>query len=203
MAIDATTDLLVTQWATSGNLRGIIQAYLDVLEEYIIAPLEYLETHRTIDGAEGVWLRYIGERLGLPIPSVDAPTNMVFGFATNNVGFDQGLIYDDEIVLEKQPISNVLYRKYLKARAVSLLARGDTPVFESALSYIDPNAYVVDAHNMSMRVHTELVADVELAIVIGSIPKTAGVGVTVTNLQFFGFATNDVGFDQGRIFDGP
>lgn len=203
MALTASTDLLISQWSGSPGIKALIETWLDILNEQIIQPMEYLESQRRIDDAEGVWLHRIGERLGLGVPSVINRTpDDLFGFAVNNVGFDQGRINDPDIILTRETISDILYRTFLKARAVTLLSHGDLPAFEEAIHMIDPNAVVTDNHDMSFRVKSSLLEIIELADNYRVLPRPAGVRMILTDVNFFGFASGDVGFDLGSMFDG-
>ena len=203
MAIDASPELLIPQWSSAPNLNALIDTWLEILDEQILQPLEYLKSQRKIETAEGVWLYKIGERLGVSPPSViNRNPDDLFGFAVNNVGFDQGRIYDEDIILTRETVSDILFRAFLKARAITLLSHGDAPAFEKALSVIDPNAVMTDTHDMSFRVKTGLVEFITLADSSRVLPRPAGVRMIVTDVAFFGFAVDNIGFDQGLIFDG-
>ena len=65
--IDTTeiANLRVSQLDGAPRLQALIREVLGVVDDALTQPLARLETYLRIETAEGVWLDYIGERLGL------------------------------------------------------------------------------------------------------------------------------------------
>ena len=179
MAIEASTDLLISQWRFADNLRTIIQIHLDVKQEYLIGPLERTRELLQIDEADGVWLDWIGARLGLPRPWAIGLLDDRWGFDNAGTPFDQGRLSNLPDIEARSPIADLLYRNLLKARSVALLSHGDVGSFRDAVEYIDADAVVVDGHDMSFTVTTARRDALELAGRVEAIPRPAGVTMTI------------------------
>ena len=75
------------------------------------------------------------------------------------------------------PLPDAIYRRFVKARAVTVLSDGTFATYVKAVRFIDPNATVVDNRDMTVTVTTALQSLLELADGIGALPRTAGVMV--------------------------
>ena len=198
MAIEATSDLLIGQWVDSPRLRAAIDAVLDAVCDGVIESFERLDLMRQIDSAEGVWLDYIGIRLGYSRPStVDPASDQRFGFDSAGVGFDQGPFRGDVANDASFPLADEIYRDFLQARAVLVLGDGTYQTFAKAVRQIDPAAAIQDRRDMTVRIVTGRRAHLELADQTGALPRNAGVLLIYAETGRFGFDSAGVGFDQG------
>ena len=75
------------------------------------------------------------------------------------------------------PLPDAIYRRFVKARAVTVLSDGTAATYVKAVRLIDPTATVVDNRDMTVTVTTALQDLLELADGIGALPRTAGVMV--------------------------
>ena len=138
--------LLITQYRGSVRLRALIDGALDIVQREILDSLSTLERQLSLDTAEGVWLDYIGLRLGLSRPSQLPEGTQFFGFgsyATDNTGTRQRVPdplrtgFDDapfgglrviEILI---PVSDTWYRSLLRGRALVLRSGLSIPEIEA------------------------------------------------------------------------
>ena len=91
MALEATSDLVIGQWVDSPRLRAAIEAPIDAIREEVLPAFDRLTLMRHIDTAEGVWLDYLGVRVGIRRPATTDPSaDLRFGFTgpTQSRGFD-------------------------------------------------------------------------------------------------------------------
>ena len=65
--IDATAyaEMLIQQWRRVPRMQALMEALLEVVDVHLVKPLVDMERTTMIGTAEGVWLDYIGERLGV------------------------------------------------------------------------------------------------------------------------------------------
>ena len=197
--VSASLDLFVGQWRSSPRLRGVVSGALDILREEIEKPLAVLERMRRLATAEGVWLDYIGARLGLPRPSTtQGATDPRFGFDSAGVGFDQAPFAGADVNAARAPLGDTAYRGLLQARARTVLADGTETAFRQAVEEIDPTATVLDRRDMTARVVTETPWLLQLADDLGALPRPAGVEVEYGGRDRFGFDRAGQPFDQGH-----
>jgi len=200
--MEASADLTIAQWRQSPNLRGIIEVWLGVVRDEFEAVVSRLESMGRVDEAEGVWLDYLGERVGLSRPFArQADDSVAFGFDDAGVGFDQGRVSNVVALEPRPPVGDALYRRLIKARAAYDVAPGTLASYRNAMQYIDPNAIVTDNHDMTFRVATARSDDVRLADTVGALPRPAGVRMVVQSAGKFGYDDAGVGFGQGGLND--
>ena len=200
--MEATADLTISQWRHSPNLRGIIEIWLSVIADEIEAVVPRLESMGRVDEAQGVWLDYLGERVGIRRPYArQADSSPEFGFDDAGVGFDQGRVSNVSALEPRPAIGDALYRRLIKARAAHDLSPGTLAGYRAAMQYIDPNAIVTDNHDMTFRVATARSADVELADSVGALPRPVGVRMVVQATGKFGYDEAGVGFGHGGLND--
>ena len=173
--------------------------YLDVLREEILEPMADLIDMQNIDKAEGVWLDYIGLRVGLRRPeSYNAAMDERFGFDQSGGPFDvepfKGAETEDTVSF---PIADSIFRRIIRARGIALKSDGNFPDFERAVHEIDSRADVSDKQNMTVRVVSSEEFIVELADSLGALPRPAGVKLEVVPREQFGYDDAGVSFDQG------
>ena len=210
--LDAGTEQLIGQWVQSPKVRAHIQIFTDILKDDFLPAIERLRAMRVIETAEGVWLDYIGVRLGLPRPATTDPAqDDRFGFSddpdstdTSGLGFDnvpfRGGVANDAVY----PLPDALYRRFLKSRAILDIGDGTFQTFSKAVRAIDPGATVQDKRDMTVRIVTDAQTFLELADMAGALPRTAGVRIIFADRGSFGLSDDPdsteqsgVGFDQG------
>ena len=75
------------------------------------------------------------------------------------------------------PLPDGVFRRFVKARAVTVFSDGSIYSFAKAVRQVDPHANVYDLRNMSVLVGTTQRAFMMLADEIGALPRNAGVQV--------------------------
>ena len=177
--IEATADLLIGQWKEAATLNRVVEIFLEVVQEEIVDAVNRLQLMGVIETAEGVWLDYIGERLGIIRPWILITTDERFGFDDAGVGFDQARFADAISALEpRAPIGDMLFRQILKARRRLMRTGGGIGDYEAAIQELDSAASVVDNHDMTVTVTTTQQGNIEIAERVGAIVLPAGVGRT-------------------------
>ena len=73
MAITASSDLLIYQWRAAPLMRGMTQGMIDVVKNEVETPTNRLMRMWDIDKAEGVWLDFLGLRVGIERPLIPDP----------------------------------------------------------------------------------------------------------------------------------
>ena len=202
MAIITTSELVIGQWAGSPKLRALIDIGVDPLRTNVVTALERLKLMRSVETAEGVWLDYIGLRVGLRRPvTADPAADERFGFEgpSQSRGFDLAPFKGDVANDAVYPLNDGLFRKFIKARALLVLGDGTFATFAKAVKLIDPGASVQDKRNMTVRVVTSIRSFLELADSNGALPRTAGVMIEYADRGRFGFDNAGVSFDQGAF----
>ena len=141
-----------------------------------------LKLMREIDTAEGIWLDRLGKRLGLMRPATTDPiADERFGYDDAGEPFDsapfKGSAENDAV----HPLPDAVYRRFLKARAILLLADGTYQAFERAVREIDEGADVQDRRNMTVRIVTTRRSFLELAGTHPGFPLPAAQRSLVSN----------------------
>lgn len=199
MPLEADIELLIGQWSDSPKLQAAIQAGLDALGEVMDA-FDSLSLMQQIDTAEGVWLDYIGARLGLRRPATTDPqADARFGFTgpAQSRGFDLAPFKGDAANDAVFPLPDAIYRRFIRARAVLVLSDGALHSFIRAVRMIDPAAAVQDRRNMKIRIITAHADLLMLADSIGALPRNAGVQLEYLAQGAFGYDDAGEPFDQG------
>ena len=173
----ADLDLLISQWHDAPRLRALLQIWLDVLEEEIEVPLARLDAMRSLDEAEGIYLDYLGDRLGVSRPFVLSSAETLARFDQTDTGFEQGRFSALASLESREPLNDADYRKMLKARAEydERSGAGTQAVMQRALRHIDDSAVVIDNHDMTFTVVALNHALIRLADERGALPRPAGV----------------------------
>lgn len=200
MALEASSDLLVGQWQDSPRFRAAIDAPITVIRQDVIGGFDRIRLMRDIDHAEGVWLDFLGVRVGIRRPATTDPSQDVrWGFEgpTQSRGWDLAPFAGDEANAAVYPLPDAVFRCFVKARAILDLGDGTFQTFAKAVRCIDPGALLQDRRNMVVRIVTKRREFLELADEIGALPRTAGVQVDFLDQNVFGFDRAGVGFDRG------
>ena len=177
-AMEAGTDLLISQWQNAFRLRTQIQIFLDIVKEEIIDPMNRLQLMKRIDTAEGIWLDYIGERLGIirPWVAVSIMDDPRFGFDDAGTGFEQGRFADAISALNpRAPAGDRFFRNLLRARVITIRADGGIGDYLRSIREIDEMATIVDNHDMTVTITTTRQTDLEVAERVEAIAIPAGV----------------------------
>ena len=199
MPIEATSDLVIGQWFDSPRLRAAIDAPLAMAREEVIPAFERVAEMRDIDKAEGVWLDYLGVRVGLDRPATTDPAQDArFGFTgpMQSTGFDNAPFAGSEANAQVYPLPDAIFRRFIKARAVLVLGDGTIQTFGKAVRRIDPGATVQDNRDMTVRIVTDLQDFLELADRCGALPRSGGVRIIYAARGVFGYDEAGEGFDQ-------
>ena len=192
--------ILIGQWQASPRLRGIVVDVLQPIIDDAIAARDAIQLMQHIDHAVGVWLDYLGTRLGIERPATTDPAqDDRFGFDMAGSPFDQAPFRGDVANDALYPLPDALYRRLVKARAIMVLGDGTIYTFSRAVREIDESAAVQDQRNMTVRVVTSRRRLLELADSIGALPRTAGVLIIYADRGRFGFDLAGVPFDQGAF----
>ena len=178
----ASVDLLISQWRGAPNLRALVGIWSDVVDEEVAQPRATLDRMRSLDTAVGVYLDYLGERLGVPRPQVQSSSEVLARFDQTGTGFEHGRFASLAQLEALEPLDDARYRALLKARAEYDERSGSCTldVMTRAAQHVDAQAVVTDNYNMTVTVTTSLTADMQRARDTGALPRPAGVGVTVT-----------------------
>ena len=126
-AIDAAekVQLLIGQWRAGAGtgLSDFMRELLSIVDAELVQPLVQIEAGASLDTAEGIFLDYIGERLGFSRPTQDDTNIERFGYRdSGGKGFDQAPFYTiDPQAVGRVPVGDEEYRSALRARAQALL----------------------------------------------------------------------------------
>ena len=173
----ASSDLLIGQWAHSPTIVALVDAYVQQAQG-IRDSIDELAIGRTLAAAKGVWLDWIGDRIGLPRPHAGSPADDPrFGFDNAGFGFDTVPFRGEPINDATFPLPDAAYRRLLAARLVAVRSDATLRSIERAIRLVDPGATVQDQRDMSIRVVTEQRGLVELADASGCLPCPAGVRI--------------------------
>ena len=113
---------VASQWndVDSPDFYGQLINKLQLFNDVFIQPFTFAAMQNSLDLAEGVFLDYLGQRLGLQRPIVDDIASLEFiGFSAEDVGFDQGPFRTIDPLLGRNiGISDDYYRRILKGRVI-------------------------------------------------------------------------------------
>ena len=193
MESQATLALLIDQWSDKPKLKSVIQIWLDIHKEQIRDAITDLQDMARVDTAAGVWLDYIGVRLGINRPSVDSTTTLTeeailaFGFSSldgtskSGLGFEQAPFdysrseVSRSFLDERVQLGDASYRRLIKARGWYVQSQGTLFYLRNAVQEIDPEAGVLDNRDMTITITTGLSDLMRIAIEIECLPFPAGV----------------------------
>lgn len=177
-------DLLIYQWRGQPNLAALVGIIIDTHASEIEQPRKRLEQMLDIDLAEGVWLDYLGERLGLHRPSIAKSTyEETFGFDLAGVGYDQHRFGDVYGFEEYTPLGDLLYRKLIKARGHYVQAAANLHWLEKSVAEVDASATIADANDMTITItasDADSLALMKLAEKHQCLPIPPGVSATLS-----------------------
>ena len=96
-------------------------------------------------------------------------------------------------------MSDGLFRKILKARAITLISRGELNGFTRAVRELDEQAFCTDNRNMTVTIESDEESFIQLADSLGAIPRPLGVSITYLPGRKFGFEGYGEGFDRVKF----
>ncbi len=193
-------ELLIQQYKTSPRLAALIDGLLTLVQRELIDPLCELQRCFRVADATGVWLDYLGLRLGYTRPTVALP-QIFFGFdvtgwsgydATQhslNAGFDLAPFFPTFAQLRlQQNVSDTYYRNLLAGRALFLRSDGSIRAVEATLADLfEGGGVAVEAAGLIEAVVLEESRphffDLVKAGAEGLIPKPAGVALRLVRLE--------------------
>ena len=126
-------ELIISQYRNSTRLRALINGGLAITQSKLIEPLFEIETHLSLDTAGGVWLDYIGLRLGLSRPNRLPAGVRFFGFgkSEDRTSFDLAPFSGLGTLEILVPVGDNWYRSMLKGRALALRSGTSIPEIEA------------------------------------------------------------------------
>ena len=181
--IEAIASLIVSQWGDANQLQALIRGLLDVVTQHFIDPLNKIDGHLRYTDAEGVWLDYLGQRLGCIRPEVPDTSFDRFGFDDAGVGFDQGPFHTEiDALAARVAIGDDYYRCFVEFCARGLLSDGSRASLEEMLQCLFPTAAVEDNADGTVTVHNvsndprQNIAALAMPLIEDAMP--AGISVT-------------------------
>lgn len=182
------------------NIQELLDGINAIIQEFLIEPTLELEAQNNVDTATSVFLDHIGTRIKLQRPGVPSETVESFGFDDNGVSFDQGNFGTSA---ELDPVADVIFRRYLKARGGQLLTDGTIGHMSSVIQQAFEAGHYIDNQDMTMDVRIDIPLEpweIDLMIETGLITKPAGVRIryiyNTDSGSGFGFDDNGDNFDQ-------
>ena len=198
--LDASTDLLIGQWQSSPRLLSAISAPVGVVAQDAMPAFDALLQQWQIASAQGIWLDFLGLRLGIRRPDVHLPAvDNRFGFDSAGNPFDTQpfLGVSESDALYAMP--DAQYRRIVLARGLTVTGPATFGRFRRAALILDPSATVTDNRNMTVTVRTTMQTLFEAADRLGALPRPATVELIYSDPSRFGFDTAGSPFDQGPL----
>ena len=188
-ALDVTRhlDLVISQYAESTRIISLLDGILEVFQTELVVPLLQLPDLAILDLASGIWLDYLGERLGITRPYRLSTDLRFFGFgdASDRGSFDESVFRSTAPDLSNQvQIGDNWYRSLLKGRSLTLRLGDSVPDIEMVCAVVfDGGGYVSeDTANLAITVHVTDSRDgfVNVADNAGVLPDPAGIAVSIS-----------------------
>jgi hypothetical protein len=183
-------DTVVSQYANSPILTGILQNFFDCVDQTTDLSL-FFDNIMNIDTAFGYGLDVWGRILGVS-RVVTISTVKYFGFEQQIPtveGFDNANFFSGSLLNNNFTLSDASYRKLLNAKALANITNGTIPALNQILITLfsgnGGNAFVTDTGHMTMTYTFNFVlSPVDAAIVINSgvLPKPVGVALSIVQI---------------------
>ena len=202
MKLEASSDLLISQWRAAPLMQGMTQGMIDVIQEDVANTLDELYRMLDVDTAAGVWLDFLAKRVGIERPLViNEAGDDRFGFRgpTQAMNFDVSPFKGGLANAARLPLNDTVFRKMVKARGILDKSGGDFFTFERATLVIDPDSICKDNRDMTINIQTELAREFRIADTIGALPRSAGITLVYNEEPTFGFKGAGEGFDRVRM----
>ena len=175
--------LLLSQYQENVPFIGLMRGKLELIREQLSDPLARIETFAGFDKAIGVYVDYIGERLGLPRPAIvgSAADYPVFGFSgSDGVGFGQGrLTSANPLVGPRVPQGDSEYKRLLLLKAGGMFCDMTIPGMNAAVRLAFTSAYYRDGAGAITLYTRESDQVTDLATLLELWPRPVGVGLTI------------------------
>ncbi len=196
-----TTNVIARQYQQSPRILTIARQIDDIVQRELIDPARRIEEYVSVLEAPGFWLDRIGERFGIPRPSLRDGSYLAFGFDDAGVAFDQAPFEADRT--GGTPIADETYRRLILARGGQLLTDGSGPSLDNILDVAFGTGHYIDHQDLSVTVRIDgdfRPDELDLILDTGLLTKPAGVRIRniiiVPSSNAFGFDDNGVAFDQ-------
>lgn len=201
------SQLIITQYQFSPNLKGVIDGFNNLMQNEQLNVLCKFEEGLSIDNASSWLLDRIGINHGYPRPALPSGEFDYFGFDLNGTNFDQAPFFygNDEPLI---PAGDSLYRQLLKAWIDGLFFDGSVHETNKILTEAFGKGYIVDFENRKVTVVIFDTPAYTISAIIrtGILPKVAGVKYDgylypETGKSYFGFsgASNATNWFDGNF----
>ena len=156
-----------------------------LIDTEFVQALRDLERMRNWDTAEGVWLDYIGRRLGFTRPTINVMVTR-FGFeGSSGVGFNQAPFATATGFVPQVAVGDPIYLLCLKVWAGTILTSGCILDMNTAVRRSFPAAYYTDGMDSTIALVTgasgmQQTTARNILTAADAWPRPAGVGLTVT-----------------------
>ena len=202
MKLEASADLLISQWRAAPKMHGMTAGIVGIVQEDVADSFDQIFAMLDIETAEGVWLDFLAKRVGIDRPLItNSDDDDRFGWRgpSQAMGFDSAPFRGELATADKYPLPDITFRKFVKARGILDKTGGDFPTFQRACHAIDSDSQAVDNRNMTVTIKTSLQDEFQLADTIGALPRAAGVQIIYTEFPTFGMKGAGEGFDRVRM----
>ena len=157
-------DLLIEQWKLAPRFNALLDGITSLMQRQMVDPLCDIHDQRVIDNADGVFLDYIGQRLGLPrayyLQGTAVDPSDFFGYEGVGESFDQAPFRpaQDFIVPEgSEPQSDGEYREDLRVRgclinlgaSVDDLNTATASMVSGSVTFLDTPAGISAIHSVT------------------------------------------------------
>ena len=132
--VQQNADRLIPQYIGT-PAEGLIRALLEITQNEIAEPVNAIK--RDFDDLEGYQLDEVGDRMGFDRPRIEDDDLVYFGFAEQDLSFNQGVLATSEpIHFPGIPVNDVTYRRMLRARGIALRGDGSRASITAALQEV-------------------------------------------------------------------
>lgn len=182
---------ILPQWRLSPWLVAMVETILELRHEQMVQARDATRRNLNLDHATGIWLDFLGFRLGVIRPLTDIGTTPDWfsfrdprGYAPGRgMGFNRAPFIPAAGSDVVGPLPDELFRNMLYARRTTIFSQGRLEDFLTAARYIDPDISVVDPSvtadgtPMVINVTTELRQLIEIACEYHCLSCNAGVKI--------------------------
>lgn len=190
--LETNTNLLAVQYQDT-NLQNLLKGIGEIQQTYQVDVLSQYLDKFNIDTATGIWLDYIGYRIGVTgRPQISVVQTDVFGFDdSGGATFDEAPFASENE--DTVGISDDYFRNFLKVKAQALITDCSSESIRNSLLLFFEQIAVIDNQDMTMNVliTTSIPLNIVQSVVdAGIIIRPCGV---LLNVQII--VTNVFGFD--------
>lgn len=126
MQLEANKNLLISQWQAAPRMSAMVGAIIDVWQTDFADTLDEYERMLHVDTAEGVWLDFLANRVGLNRPLVvnpDGGDRFAFRNVDDGLSFDSAPFKGGIASAERYPLGDDVFRRFIKAGAARYIPR--------------------------------------------------------------------------------